>query len=252
MGVELLESASDRQIINPMARRMESRLRVDWRSWFIPPFVLAVLAATALAVDVPVAQWAAGRAYPRAVRELMSLAEAFGHGVGATVVLLTVFTLDPSRRRQLPRSILAVIASGCGANLLKLLVARHRPGATDLLHADAWSTFAGWFPLGHNGSGLQSFPSAHTATAVGLALALATFYPLGRRLFFVFAAAVAAQRVLGGAHYPSDVFAGAAMGWLCAVPVLTFGHEAHEGAAQNPCLEQPLLQAFMRDFDNHP
>jgi membrane-associated phospholipid phosphatase len=222
MGVELLESAAEAEIIRPTTRCEGRRLSVNLRSWLVPPLALALLAAAALWVDVPVAQWAAGRAYPRAVRELMSLAEAFGHGVGVTVVLLTVFMLDLARRRQLPRSILAVIASGCGANLLKLVIARHRPAATDLLQADAWGTFAGWFPFGHNGSGLQSFPSAHTATAVGLALVLATFYPLGRRLYFVFAAAVAMQRVLGGAHYPSDVLAGAAIGWLCALPVLGF------------------------------
>lgn len=153
----------------------------------------------------------------------MSLAEAFGHGVGVAVVLMTVFTLDPARRKTLPRAILAVAAAGCGANLLKLLIARQRPGAADLVHSDGWSTFAGWLPLGHNGSALQSFPSAHTATAMGLAIVLASFYPRGRTLFFVFAAAVAVQRVLGSAHYPSDVFVGAAVGWLCAVPVMSIG-----------------------------
>ena len=189
----------------------------NWRQWLIPPLMLAIAAAVALTFDVPVARWAALRTYPRAVRELMSLAEAFGHGVGVTVVLVTIYTLDPSRRKRLPRAIAVVVAAGCGANLLKLLIARQRPSAADLLHTEAWHTFAGWLPLGHNGSAMQSFASAHTATAVGLALVLSWFYPQGRRLFFIFAAAVAVQRVLGGAHYPSDVFAGATVGWLFAM-----------------------------------
>jgi membrane-associated phospholipid phosphatase len=213
MKMDLVASHSEEKLHHPDAQAVPME---NWRRWFIPPLMLAMLAAVALTIDMPVARWAAGRAYPRVVRELMSLAEAFGHGVGVSVVLITVYTLDPSRRRALPRSIVVVAAAGCGANLLKLLVARQRPGAADLLHADAWNTFVGWLPLARNGSALQSFPSAHTATAIGLALVLSFFYPRGRRLFFVFAAAVALQRVLGGAHYPSDVLAGATVGWLCA------------------------------------
>jgi membrane-associated phospholipid phosphatase len=199
-----------------------ARQGVGWRTWFAPPVVLLLLAGVALTIDMPVAQWAHGRNYPRVVRELMSLAEAFGHGVGVSVVLLTLYTLDPARRRLLPRSIVAIVAAGCGANLFKLLISRSRPGTTDLLQLDSWQTFAGWLPLGHNGSPWQSFPSAHTATAVGLALVLSSLYPQGRRLFAVFAAAVGIQRILGGAHFPSDVLAGAAVGWWCAMCVLRF------------------------------
>jgi undecaprenyl-diphosphatase len=216
MTMDLAMPGGEPETFGAKAGGGSTALAANWRGWLIPPLLLATLAALALAVDVPVAQWAAGRTYPRVVRELMSLAEAFGHGVGVSIVLITVYTLDPTRRRALPRSILVVAAAGCGANLLKLLIARQRPGAADLLHADAWSTFAGWLPVARHGSALQSFPSAHTATAVGLAMVLSSFYPQGRRLFFIFAAAVAVQRVLGSAHYPSDVLAGATVGWLCA------------------------------------
>lgn len=193
------------------------------RTWLLPPLVLLLLAAAAVAIDVPVAQWSQGRNYPRAVRELMSLAEAFGHGVGVTVVLLAVYTLDPARRWALPRSIVAIVGAGCGANVVKLLISRSRPGSTDLAQVAGWQTFSGWLPLGGNGSGWQSFPSAHTATAVGLALALYWLYPRGRWLFAAGAVAVAAQRVLGSAHFPSDVLAGAAVGWCCAFGVLRIG-----------------------------
>jgi undecaprenyl-diphosphatase len=123
----------------------------------------------------------------------------------------------------LPRAIAAILAAGCGANLVKLLISRSRPGSTDLAHLASWQTFSGWLPLGANGSGWQSFPSAHTATAVGLAWVLYSLYPHGRWLFAALAAAVAAQRVLGSAHFPSDVLAGAAVGWWCACGVLKAG-----------------------------
>lgn len=219
---------------NPAWRKPAIALE-SWLAWLLPPLLMAALAAAALAIDIPIARWAQGRDYPRLVRELMSLAEAFGHGVGVVVVLVIIYTLDPARRRLLPRCILTVAAAGCGANLLKLIIARSRPGAADLPHVQSWETFSAWLPLGRNGSALQSFPSAHTATAVALALVLAMLYPQGRRLFAAFAAAVALQRVLGGAHYPSDVLAGVSVGWWCAVTALRFtGARRHLHAASSP------------------
>ena len=187
--------------------------------WLLPPLVFLALAWVSLSADLPLARWAAGRDYPRAVRELMSISEAFGHGVGVTLIVITIFVLDPARRRRLPRLIAAVLSSGLGANLVKLLIARDRPSAADLAQTDAIGTFAGWLPLAHNGSLHQSFPSAHTATAVGLAIMLSALYPRGRWLFAVLAVSVGAQRILGSAHFLSDVMAGAAVGWFLAMAV---------------------------------
>ena len=63
---------------------------------------------------------------------------------------------------------------------------------------------------------IQSFPSGHTATAVGLAFGLAWLYPRGRWLFAVFALLAAAQRVGSSAHYVSDTLAAAAMASVVA------------------------------------
>ena len=65
-------------------------------------------------------------------------------------------------------------------------------------------------------SGLQSFPSAHTATAAGLAMGLAWLFPRGRWMFSALAALVACQRVVVGAHFPSDTMVGAAVGCVVA------------------------------------
>lgn len=183
-----------------------------WKIW-LPPLVLILAAAGALAADLPIARWAAGRNYPRAVRELLSLAEVLGHGVGVAVVATIILALD-GRRRTVLRFVLISAWAGLGANVAKLVVSRTRPGGFNLAQTDVWTSFGGWWPLGHGGSTQQSFPSAHTATAVGMALVLASLYPRGRRLFGAMVVAVAAQRVLGGAHYLSDVLAGAAVGWL--------------------------------------
>lgn len=196
----------------PGAEALSARGAAQWKRW-LPPLLLLIFAAGALTVDLPLARWAAGRSYPRALRELLSLAEVLGHGVGVAVVAVIILALD-GRRRAALRLVLVSAWAGLGANVVKLAVSRSRPAAFDLTHTDVWTSFGGWWPVGHGGSTQQSFPSAHTATVVGMSLVLASLYPRGRWLFAAMPAMVAAQRVLGSAHYLSDVLAGAAVGWL--------------------------------------
>jgi membrane-associated phospholipid phosphatase len=59
-------------------------------------------------------------------------------------------------------------------------------------------------------------PSGHSATAFSLAFCLSKLYPRGRVLWFSFALLLASSRIMVDAHYLSDVFAGAALGWLIA------------------------------------
>ena len=57
-----------------------------------------------------------------------------------------------------------------------------------------------------------SFPSGHTVTAFATALALGWFAPRLRWPLFALAVLIGLSRVGVGAHYPSDVLAGAALG----------------------------------------
>ncbi|MFD5270289.1 phosphatase PAP2 family protein [Streptomyces sp. NPDC058335] len=62
----------------------------------------------------------------------------------------------------------------------------------------------------------SSFPSGHTAAAVGFTAAVAGVWPLAGALCAVPAVMVAGERVYTGAHYPSDVAAGALIGLSAA------------------------------------
>jgi len=181
----------------------------------------SVLVPAAFAIDLPTASLCRGDRLPGDVRKLIELAEVFAHGVGVACILLTVIVLDRRRRRSLPRMVACAFGAGLLANLVKLSVIRMRP--RDIEFGSVWETFRGWFPLVTSeslekafDSDFQSFPSAHTATAVGLAIVLGAFYPRGRWLFVFFAALAAIQRIETNAHFPSDVFAGAAVGCLAA------------------------------------
>jgi undecaprenyl-diphosphatase len=57
-----------------------------------------------------------------------------------------------------------------------------------------------------------SMPSGHSTTAFAAALALGALFPRARVALWIYAALVAASRVILTAHYPSDVIAGAVVG----------------------------------------
>jgi membrane-associated phospholipid phosphatase len=182
--------------------------RSAWR-WL--PVALLLAAAAALAVDYPIAQWFSKRPYPGILVELLELCEPFGNGLGVVILLLVLHQLDPMRRWALPRVLACSLGSGLAADCVKMLVVRTRPLYWDF-EGGALASFGEWFPFGSGGPGAQSFPSAHTATAFGLAFALAWLYPQGRRAFWTLAVLVACQRLQSSSHYLSDVLVGAAVG----------------------------------------
>lgn len=188
------------------------------RLLLVPTF-LACTAVAALAIDAPLARLSHDHGAIDWLGGIVRCAEMFGHGTSVAFIALTIWLLDPARRPALPRVLIMSWGAGLAANLVKLLfVARARPylwltWGTDRI-ADS---FGPWLPLARYPSNEQGFPSAHSATAVGLALALAWLYPRGRWLFATFAVLVGLQRITGDAHFLSDVLAGAALGWLVAL-----------------------------------
>ncbi|HEY5614588.1 MAG TPA: phosphatase PAP2 family protein [Bacteroidota bacterium] len=64
------------------------------------------------------------------------------------------------------------------------------------------------------GSGL-SFPSSHAVNNFAAAVLLSFYMPKGKWWFYTFAIAMAFSRPYVGAHYPSDILAGSAIGVGC-------------------------------------
>jgi len=194
---------------------------------------LACLGGLALSIDLDVARWCKAGNLPKELLRFLNFSEVFGHGLGVGTLLIAAVVLDPSLagRRAMPRlgrlplspdwprMIAATFAGGIMANVIKeLAVDRVRPRAADLsAAASAFATFGDTLATHVTShSDVNSFPSGHSATAAGLAAALAWKYPRGARLFAFLAASAAAQRVATSAHYPSDVLLGLALGLACA------------------------------------
>jgi membrane-associated phospholipid phosphatase len=185
------------------------------RATFRLAALLALAGLGALAIDLAVARWALAGEYPYFCKKICNLAEGFGHGLGVPLIVLAVVVLDPARRWSAPRLLAASLGSGLVANVLKLLIGRWRPAKFEG-SGTVWDTFTGWLPLWNGSSSQQGFPSTHTVTAVGLAVALACLYPRGRWYFAALAALVACQRLLSGYHFLSDTLWGASAGILLA------------------------------------
>lgn len=190
------------------------------RRWLFP-LAMLLLGLLALPLDVPAARFFMRDQYPRVLREIFENAEPFGHAFGVVIVLLAIWFLDPARRGALPRFIAVSLGAGLTADIIKLLVSRSRPRSFDLATGTLGETFNGLLPIFHHtGSSQQSFPSAHTTTAVALAVMLTHYYPRGRWLFTLLAFLAACHRVQSGAHFISDTCAGAALGWFVATNYL--------------------------------
>lgn len=160
------------------------------------------------------------------IRRIIQLSEIFGHGFGLAVIGYMIWILAPVKRRFFPRLIACAILPGLLVHMLKSIVARRRPGYYYPEFVDnASETWLGFTPNGFpNHEYLtQSFPSAHAATAFGLAIAMGWMFPQGRNAFFVFAFLAAIQRVVYGAHWASDVLVGSAVGILVASTVFSIG-----------------------------
>ena len=190
----------------------------------ITGIVLILLTPVAMLVlDHPIAQWATNHQphsfFQEELWHCVMRFEVFGHFVGVILAIVAIFLLDPSKRQWLLRLVGVVVASDMVAAFFKSLVVRFRPRF--FFHEDftghtqtVWQSFDGMEILKSVFGDTASFPSGHSAVAWSLALALSWLYPQGSRFFVFLAIMVMVQRVLSSAHFPSDTFAGAAIGIL--------------------------------------
>lgn len=113
--------------------------------------------------------------------------------------------------------LLSAALAGGAAEVLKLVVRRLRPdSALDASNVGGWFMFrAPWDrPLVAENLG---FASSHTAVAFGAAFALGFVWPRWRWAFLLLATGTAITRLLVGAHFLSDAFAGAVLGLLAVL-----------------------------------
>ncbi|MCC6678282.1 MAG: phosphatase PAP2 family protein [Phycisphaerales bacterium] len=145
------------------------------------------------------------------------------------IILILLLDRDRARLRRIADWLAGAIVALIAVNFLKMTIGRPRPKFDD-----PWGflgpagTYAvrpedpavglrhAWEFWGGISSDLWSMPSSHTAYAVVMSFALAALYPRLRGFAIVMAVLVGVCRVLLNSHYPSDVIAGATLGYLAA------------------------------------
>ncbi len=188
----------------------------------------AVLAALAFPLDGAVADLARSVRLGGDLRREMEALQQFGQGSAIVLVCLLVVTLDPGRRGRLLSYVAALLLTILVVQPMKMLVGRPRPKFED--PGFVLGPF-GSYPVdgamhrsleigGGASSDLWSMPSSHTAYAVVMAVFLGRMYPRAWWVFAALAAIVGVSRVLFVAHYPSDVFMGAAIGLGVSMAVI--------------------------------
>ena len=163
---------------------------------FFAVLALVVLGCVFLPFDVAIAEFVLMDSVPGEVRAIFRRAEVFGHAYGIAGIAVTICVLDPAGRRFVPRLIGNCLAAGLTADAFKVMVWRTRPRSFELLPqgestwiGSVWTTDSWAWDILFDSS-RHSFPSAHTATAVAMAITLSVLYPAGRKWFAILAAAV--------------------------------------------------------------
>ena len=140
-----------------------------------------------------------------------------GAALGGVALGLVLVVLEPQRWRTVVAALVTVAVVGLLANATQGAIGRLRPNqaATHLAFTQPFAEVLTKQRV--------SFPSGEAATAFALAYVLTQMLPRWAVAFYLAAALAAAARLVNGAHYISDVAAGALLGGLLSAflyPVL--------------------------------
>lgn len=231
-----LAVAAAAEALSPVTRWLRAPSRRHW-AW---PLALGIAAVIVLLpLDGPVNRLVNPAHYVEPARPPVRLGgdirreaefiQQYGQFTCTVIVVVLILLLDDNRarRRKLADWVAGALVTLAVVNVLKLGIGRPRPkfddpweflgplgkyatrpGDPEIGLRHAWEFWSGI------SSDLWSMPSSHTAYAVVMSVALAAMYPRLRVFAVVMAVLVGVCRVLLNSHYPSDVAAGATIGYL--------------------------------------
>ena len=142
----------------------------------------------------------------RLIRDWFRMVSRLGDGVFWYTLMAAILIVEQGAGLK---PVLHMLAAGLAGTLIYkwLKHKTHRPRPYQV-RQDVWVVGK---PLDH-----FSFPSGHTLHAVAFGLVALFYYPALAFLLVPFIVMVAMSRVILGLHYPTDVLAGASIGYVIA------------------------------------
>ena len=131
-------------------------------------------------------------------------------GISGALLAFGLVRKHPLFRQAGFESLIAQAAAGLTTQALKHLIGRPRPRMT---HGGGFQFGPSW------DTGLDSFPSGHTAASFAVAAVLARRFPRAWWLLYGAASFVALSGVMRGSHFPTDVVAGVGLGLVAGYVV---------------------------------
>jgi len=143
----------------------------------------------------------------RLIRDWFRIISRLGDGVFWYILMFAILV---TQQADGIKPVLHMLAAGLSGTLIYkwLKHKTHRPRPYQVRQ----DVFLSGKPLDH-----FSFPSGHTLHAVAFGLVALFYFPLLAVVLIPFIVMVAMSRVILGLHYPSDVLAGAAIGYVIAL-----------------------------------
>ncbi len=198
------------------------------RPWAVPILWFVPLAFLVMGLDGAISMYFRTHRLGGDIRREIGAAQQYGQMVSSLLIALVIYLQDPARRRRLLDWAAAFIVAGIVCNAMKMGIGRPRPMFSDpMIFLGPLGEYPinisvkgetqvvlrhGWEFWGKNSADLWSMPSSHTVYACIMAAAIGSLYPRLRYLAGGLAVLVGFARVAVGAHYPSDVLIGAAIG----------------------------------------
>ena len=211
-------------------------LRLADANWILP---FAGIAAVSLASDTHISRSLTHS--PSLVTKTNSFSNygigALGGVTGGMYLLGRITHNDHEQEAALLSGEAAVDAVGV-TTVLQYSFGRQRP-------SDGSGEGSFW----HGGT---SFPSDHSTAAWAVASVMAHEYPgpLSKLFFYGMASAVSVSRVTGKDHFPTDVLAGAAIGWFVGQHVYRAHHDPELGGSNWETFKEALAENGDRNLRN--
>jgi membrane-associated phospholipid phosphatase len=196
---------------------------ISRRHWMIAALLLACF-VFALFFDARVAAFIHNHGYGPRVRAskiatFVKWPGDFRFTLALSLIILSLgFVRGVHHWRSIATLLLGGILAGLFYTVIKWVVGRTRPFPRNALPVPPFELHP--FRLGIAGlwkADNQAFPSGHASLAFATAAAMCMIFPRACALCILWAMLVGVERVLEGAHYPSDAVAGAIVGILSTV-----------------------------------